>query len=92
MHSSRMHTVRCSGRLGREGVCPGGCMPREGVCLGGGVCLVGNLPKGVSVWGGVNLPLWTEFLTDTCENITLPQLLLRTVIKHLREHHNHIFT
>ena len=24
-------------------------------------------------------PLWTEWLTDTCENITFPQLLLRTV-------------
>ena len=26
-------------------------------------------------------PLWTEFLTHTCENITFPQLRLRTVIK-----------
>ena len=25
-------------------------------------------------------PLWTEFLTHACENITFPQLLLRTVI------------
>ena len=25
-------------------------------------------------------PLWTEFLTHTCENITFPQLLLRAVI------------
>ena len=25
--------------------------------------------------------LWTEFLTHACENITLPQLLLRAVIK-----------
>ena len=38
MHSSRMHTVRCSGRLGgfvRPGVCVrgcasgGGCLPRK---------------------------------------------------------------
>ena len=43
MHSSRMRTVRCSGRLGGD--------------------------KGV----------WTEFLTHACENITFPQLLLRTV-------------
>ena len=27
-------------------------------------------------------PLWTEFLTHACENITLPQTTLRTVIKH----------
>ena len=26
------------------------------------------------------LPMWTEFLTYACENITLPQLLLWTVI------------
>ena len=44
MHSSRMRTVRYSGRLGAD----------EGV--------------------------WTEFLTHACENITFPQLLLRTVI------------
>ena len=71
MHSSRMPTVRCSGRLG--GVSVWGCLPTEVsaqevvvVC----VCL-----------GGVHLPpLWTEFLTHACENITFPQLLLRTVI------------
>ena len=48
MHSSRMRTVRCIGRLGAD--------------------------------GGV----WTEFLTHACENITFPQLLLRTVIKRNR--------
>ena len=37
MHFSRMHTIRCSGRLWGEGVCLGGCLPREGVCPGG-VC------------------------------------------------------
>ena len=26
-------------------------------------------------------PLWTEFLTHACENITFPQLLMRVVIK-----------
>ena len=26
-------------------------------------------------------PLWTEFVTHSCENITFPQLLLRTVKK-----------
>ena len=25
-------------------------------------------------------PLWTEFLTQACENITFPQLLLRTLV------------
>ena len=39
----------------------------------GGVCTGGSAP------GGVRLPLWTEFLTYACENITFPQLLLRTV-------------
>ena len=44
--------------------CSGFLMMRGGVCLG----------------GGVHLPLWTEFLTHICENITFPQLRLRTVI------------
>ena len=58
MHSIRMSTVRCSGRLrGSRGV-------------QGNVC----------VKGGVHLPRWTEFLTQACENITVPQLLLRTVM------------
>ena len=63
MHSSRMRTVCCRGRLilGGGGVCPGS------VCQ-----------------GGVHLPpLWTEFLTHTCENITFPQLRLRTVKNHV---------
>ena len=69
-----------------------GCLPRGDVCLGGvclggvslprgGVCQVGYLPS----WGcipaciGADPHLWTEFLTRACENITFPQLLLRTV-------------
>ena len=37
-------------------------------------------PGGMGVCpGGVHLPLWTAFLTHTCENITFPQLCLRTV-------------
>ena len=48
----------------------------------GGVCLLR---------GGVYLPgegvsarhLWTEFLTDTCENITFPQLRLRAVMREI---------
>ena len=51
---------------------------------------VGYLPREVSVWGaefvsaqtngGLHLPR-TEFLTHSCENITLLQLLLWAVIK-----------
>ena len=46
--------------------------------FGGGVCL----PSGVSAQGGVCLggvhpPV--NWITDTCENITFPQLLLWTV-------------
>ena len=73
MHSSMMRTVRCIYHLGRRvsgqgGVCPGG-LPRwvsvqEGGLPGGDVC---------------RHPSCTEFSTDVCENITFPQLLLRTV-------------
>ena len=49
MHSSRMRTVRCSGRLGGVclgGVCPGLCVSLEwGVCPEGGVFLEGCLPR-----------------------------------------------
>ena len=79
-----MRTVRCSGRLEREGavsawrvvclegVCPWGCLP-GGVCPGG-VCPGGCLPR-----GGVHLPPVNR-ITDRCKNITFPQLCLRTVI------------
>ena len=56
----------------QEGVCLGGwCLPRGGVCLEGVVVssLLGYLPRGV---------VYTY--TDTCNNITFPQLLLRMVI------------
>ena len=61
---------------------PVGCVlsPALAVCPGGG----GG--AGVSVWRGCMprgvyaLPSWTEFLTRACENITFPQLCLRTVI------------
>ena len=45
-------------------------------------CVVGHLPVGgvsAPVHTGIQLHLWTEFLTHACENITFPQLLLRTV-------------
>ena len=80
MHSSRMRAVRCSSRLLKGGVSPG-----RGGCLPGG-CLPGGLPGGweclPSLSRGVSgrHPLWTDFLTHTCENITFPQLHLRTLI------------
>ena len=68
-HSSRMRTVRCSGRRWRGCLLPGGCLPggwgvssQGGVCLGG-VCLGGLCPGvsaqwdvcwGVSARGGVS--------------------------------------
>ena len=83
MHSSRMRTVRWGGV-----VCPEGGLPREGVssqrravCLGGGgVCLGGGgVCPGVVCGGGGGVHLPPCGQTDTCENITFPQPLLRTV-------------
>ena len=79
------------------GVPAGVCVPVGGVYLQGGVYLpggvyllggvpVGGVPDGGSVsqhaLGADNPPpLWTEFLTHASENITFPQLRLRTVEK-----------
>ena len=61
---------------------PGGLPCQGGVCLArgsaflGGVSLPGGLPCWYPSmqWGRHPLPsLWIEFLTHTCENITLPQ-------------------
>ena len=89
MHSSSMCTVHCSGRLG--GCLPGEVSAQRGLSVhcvsthGGGVCLVGGgvacLPGGGGLSRGVyTSPLWTEFLTRACENITFRQLPLQTVI------------
>ena len=52
----------------------GGCLPaRRGVCLPGGCWSGGCLPAGGGPGRGCGQ-------TDTCENITFPQLLLWTVI------------
>ena len=100
MHSSRMRTVRYSGRLGGGegvGVCPGGvsawgCLPRGvcvsvclgSICPGGWVCLSGGVCPSMQ-WGRHHpRPPWTEFLTHACKNITFPQLL-RTVISSIVE-------
>ena len=69
MHSSRMHTICCSGRFEGGGV----CLARGGVCLG---------EHGVSACRRVSaqgrLPP-VDRQTDTCEKITFPQILLWTV-------------
>ena len=55
----------------------GGGVCRGSVCLG--VSAWGGSAQGVSAWWGCTHPPRGQ--TDTCENITFPQLLLRTVIK-----------
>ena len=72
-----MCTVRCSGYLGRGCVCLGVCV-QGGVCLGCVCVQKGSVFRGCP--GVYTSPLWTEFLTHACENITFPQLLWRTVI------------
>ena len=94
MHSSRMRTVRRSGCPG--GGCPGGVCPGVCVCVsGGGVSRRGFCPGYVSREGAVcvsreggvqgvsatHTPPPVNKITDACENITFPQLLLRMVIK-----------
>ena len=74
-YSSRKHTVHCSGCLtGDLGGCLlRGCLPRG--CLSRG-CLPG--PRGRHPWTQRQTsPPWT----DTCKNITFPQLLLQMVIR-----------
>ena len=84
MHSSRMRTVRCSGRLScharpppathaplrhtRPSVPHTPPLPRTPLLRHACLPLCHACPL-----------LCTEFLTHTCENITFPQLLLRTV-------------
>ena len=62
------------------GVCPGifsqGCLPRGCLPRGFGGYLPSRcLPREVSAQGCLpDTPPWTEWLTDRCKNITLPQL------------------
>ena len=85
MHSSRMHTVRCSGCRGKGGVSQhalgrGGCLPGGGCLPRGDVCPNRDVYPGVCpVNTGIH-PLWTEWPTDRCKNISFPQLRLRTVM------------
>ena len=91
MHSSRMRTVRCSGRLSCH-ACPTPlpctpllpCMPHHAHPL---PCMphpTMHNPCHTPYHACSPLPcippLWTEFLSHACENITYPQLLLRMVI------------
>ena len=57
-----------------------GCLPRGGCLPGGGVCPGGSARRGDICLGCTPPPMWTEFLTHACENITFPQLRLQTVI------------
>ena len=76
MHSSRMRTVRCSSRNCLPGGCLArGCLPRG--CLAGGVFAqggVGVCPGGCLPGGACARHPPVNRMTDTCENITLPQL------------------
>ena len=56
----------------RGGVCPRGCLPR-GVSAQEGV----SAPVHAGIHTTPSSPLWTEFLTHACENITFPQLRCR---------------
>ena len=61
MHSSRMRTVRCSGRLERGRVsAQEECLPRKGVCLGG-VCWGVYTPQNPEV---DTPPPWTQWQTQ----------------------------
>ena len=53
------------------GVWPGGCLPGGVVCWGGGL-----FAGGVVCWGCLPHPP-VDRMTDTCENITFPQLRCR---------------
>ena len=82
MHSSRMSTVRSSGRRGgsARGVSAQRVSAQEGVCLGI-VCPVGVSACGGCLPGGMYTSLPVDRMTDACENITFPQLLLRMVTR-----------
>ena len=73
--------VAVFGRCLPRGCLPGGCLPRgclpRGCMPRGRWCLPGEcLTRGVSGWGVYTSPCGQ---TDTCKNITFPQLLLQMV-------------
>ena len=69
-HTNQQNEYTPGGVSVQTRVCPGGCRPWRRLSAQRGVCV-----------GGVHLPMWTEFLTHACGNITFPQLRLRTVQK-----------
>ena len=89
--SAAVAVSRGRGCLPREIVWLRGCLPRglsTWGCLPGGVYPPGPIgrhppgPRGrhpLRPSGRHPPTLWTEFLAHACENITFPQLLLRTV-------------
>ena len=88
--------IACWGGVSARGCLPAGGLSARGVsaCWGGvsacwgGVSAGEYLPARVVSGKGVSgSPLWTELLTHACENITFPQLRLRT-IKNIEEIHN----
>ena len=70
-----MRTVGCSGRRGG-----GGCLPR-GVSAWGRGCLPGGVCPGMCPPRGCTPSPFGQ--TDTCKDITFPQLLLRMIIVEL---------
>ena len=94
MHSSRMCTTRLSGRSGRGGRGVQGCVCVSGVsvwgCLSRGVYTQWTRRQTPSLHAGIHPhplyagihaphPLWTQWQTDGCKNITFPQLRLWVV-------------
>ena len=79
LHSSRMRTA-CLLPVSPSMHCARGCLFRgggvfapRGGCLAPVGCLLPGGEGGITACNGAD-PLWTEFLTHTTENITLPQL------------------
>ena len=86
MHSCRMHTARS---MTSSSSIRGGGVGAE-ACMWGCACPLG-VPRGACMLGVACMeyspPPWTEFLTQACENIIFPQLLLQAV-KTLDVHHS----
>ena len=73
-----------------EGVCSGGCLPRRSGCLPRVVSAWGYLPRrvcprGCLPWG---CPPCDQNSSHACENITFPQLRMRTVTKYTKIKHD----
>ena len=63
----------CLGGVCLGCVCPGGCLPTG--CLLRGLSTRRCTPATCPSHAGIHTPpMWTEWLTDRCKNITFPQL------------------